>query len=452
MSFDSVLSRFADQAPVATMVRAAMANILSPRELDKIFEESRQRQYEDRLLFSSVVGLLTLAVTKTQPSLHAAYQSQREELGVSVAALYDKLSGVELTVTRELVRRTAQRMSAVIDALGETRRPVLQGYSTLYLDGSHLGATEHRLKPTRSVRGGPLPGLGLVVLDGDRRIISDFLPCVDGQAQERSLMLDWIDLLAEDQLWIADRNFCTKQMIFECHRNKASFLLRHHGGLACRAEGPECEIARCATGTVQEQTVSVEGDTLGAVTLRRITIKLDKPTTDGTQEICLLTNLPTEVSASKCADLYHTRWDIEAAFGEIASSLRGEIDTLCYPAAALLGYAIGLVTYNLLAVAQAAMSVVHGRQMVEENVSSYHMANEVATTWTGLEIAIPDSQWQARFAKLDAAQLAHKLLALAHKTQLRRYQKHRRGPKKPTPKRQGTQPHVSTARLLAQQN
>ncbi|MBX3421759.1 MAG: hypothetical protein KF752_09415 [Pirellulaceae bacterium] len=86
MSFDSVLSRFADQAPVATMVRAAMANILSPRELDKIFEESRQRQYEDRLLFSSVVGLLTLAVTKTQPSLHAAYQSQREELGVSVAA------------------------------------------------------------------------------------------------------------------------------------------------------------------------------------------------------------------------------------------------------------------------------------------------------------------------------------------------------------------------------
>ncbi|MBX3421757.1 MAG: hypothetical protein KF752_09405 [Pirellulaceae bacterium] len=161
-------------------------------------------------------------------------------------------------------------------------------------------------------------------------------------------------------------------------------------------------------------------------------------------------NLPAEVSASDL-DLYHTRWDIEAAFGEIASSLRGEIDTLCYPAAALLGYAMGLVTYNLLAVAKAAMSVVHGRQTVEENVSIYHMANEVATTWTGLEIAIPDSQWQARFAKLDAGQLAHKLLALAHKTQLRRYQKHRRGPKKPTPKRQGTQPHVSTARLLAQQ-
>ncbi|MBX3421758.1 MAG: hypothetical protein KF752_09410 [Pirellulaceae bacterium] len=47
-----------------------------------------------------------------------------------------------------------------------------------------------------------------------------------GHAQELSLMLDWID--GEDQLWIADNISSTKQMIFECHRNKASFLLRHH--------------------------------------------------------------------------------------------------------------------------------------------------------------------------------------------------------------------------------
>lgn len=40
MSFDAILARFAAQAPVATMVRAAMANILSPRELDTIEADS----------------------------------------------------------------------------------------------------------------------------------------------------------------------------------------------------------------------------------------------------------------------------------------------------------------------------------------------------------------------------------------------------------------------------
>ena len=42
------------------MTRALMANILWANKLDAIFQECRQRQYEDTLLFSSVVGLLTV--------------------------------------------------------------------------------------------------------------------------------------------------------------------------------------------------------------------------------------------------------------------------------------------------------------------------------------------------------------------------------------------------------
>ena len=156
MSFDAILARFATQAPVATMVRAAMANILSPRELDALFHDCRERQYQDTLLFSSVVGLLSLAVTKAQPSLHAAYQSQREEFGVAVAALYLRVAGTELPVTRELVRHTAGRMAAVIEALAVPREPALPGYRTFLLDGSHLAATDHRLKETRRLKGGPL--------------------------------------------------------------------------------------------------------------------------------------------------------------------------------------------------------------------------------------------------------------------------------------------------------
>jgi IS4 transposase len=449
MSFDAILQRFTEQAPVATMVRAAMANILSPRELDSIFESCRERQYQDTLLFSSVVGLLSLAVTKVQPSLHAAYQAQRKELGVKVASLYLKLSHTELPIIRELVRRTAQRMAAVMEAFDLPRTPVLPGYRTFKLDGSHLAATEHRLKEMRRLKGGPLPGQGLVVLDADRGLISDFLPCEDGHEQERAQMAQWVDLLQPDQLWIADRNFCTKLLIFECRLNRAFFVVRHHAGLQGEARGMTQSVGRCATGAVQEQEFVVRGDGDEQAVLRRITIQLDEPTAEGEREIHLLTNLPATVSATTGADLYRSRWSIEAAFGELTLALRGEIDTLCYPKAALLGYAIGLVTYNLLAVVKAAMRVVHGPASVDAQVSTYYLANEVTATWQGLEIAVPAKQWRQWYGDLPPAELADALVTIARHTQLRHYQKHKRGPKKEPVHRRGNSPHVSTASLLA---
>ncbi len=191
-------------------------------------------------VLTGLAELLGLVVTKAKPSLHAAYQSRREALGVSVAALYEKIARTELPITRELVRRTAQRMLAVCEALEPHRAPLLAGYRTLILDGSHLAATQHRLKPTRGVNGGPLPGQGLVVLDADRGLINDFLPCADGHAQERSQMAQWSDLLAPGQLWIADRNFCTKLLIFECHLRKAFFLVRQHANLRAEVSAITC--------------------------------------------------------------------------------------------------------------------------------------------------------------------------------------------------------------------
>ncbi len=105
-----LLKRFTDQAPAATMVNATLDNVLSDAELDAIFRETACEQQEGELLFSSVVSLLQLAVLKSKPSLHAAYQSQHEELGVSVKSVYDKFGGTELRVTREPVRLTPRKM------------------------------------------------------------------------------------------------------------------------------------------------------------------------------------------------------------------------------------------------------------------------------------------------------------------------------------------------------
>lgn len=448
MSWNALIDRFAKEAPVATMVRGLMANILSTKELNAIFHDRAQRQWENQLLFSTVVDLLSLVVTKAKPSLHAAYQTHREQLGVSAKALYDKVAGVELPVTQELVQRTACRMREVLVALDPARPSALPGYKLRILDGSHLAGTEHRIKATRQARGAPLPGHALVVLDPRWRLVVDIIPCADGHAQERSLLPELIETLAPGQLWIADRNFCTVMWLHEVALNKAFFLQREHAGTPVEARSPRRRVGRTETGVVYEQAAVVPDGYGNELPVRRIVLVLDTPTEDGDTEIVLLSNLPEDVSALQIAELYRQRWMIEAVFGELTLSLRGEIDTLGYPGAALLSYAIALVTYNLLSVVTAALRVAHATDPEIPELSFYYLADEVTGTLRGMDIAIPAGQWDRHFALREPGELAEDLLAIARHARLTRYRKHPRGPKKPPPRRYGQSPHVSTARLL----
>jgi hypothetical protein len=107
------------------------------------------------------------------------------------------------------------------------------------------------------------------------------------------------------------------------------------------------------------------------------------------------------------------------------------------------------VAYNLLAVVLAALRHVHGEQTVDEEVSLYYIANEIATTYKGMMIAIPELEWDVFYA-MPTAELATILLGLAARVNLKAFRKTPRGPKKPRSKRAGApnQRHVSTAKLL----
>jgi hypothetical protein len=122
---------------------------------------------------------------------------------------------------------------------------------------------------------------------------------------------------------------------------------------------------------------------------------------------------------------------------------------LGYPKAALFGFCLSLVAYNLLAVVLAALRSVHGEERVDEEVSLYYIANDIATTYHGMMIAIPDPEWDVFYA-MDLPELASTLQDLAQRVNLRAFRKSPRGPKKPRPKRTGKskQGHVSTAKLL----
>jgi len=103
----------------------------------------------------------------------------------------------------------------------------------------------------------------------------------------------------------------------------------------------------------------------------------------------------------------------------------------------------------VLAVVLAALRGAHGQQTVDEEVSLYYLANEVATTYHGMMIAIPEVEWDV-FYRMSAPEMAATLLDLAKRVNLRAFRKSPRGPKKPRPKRDGNsrQGHVSTAKLL----
>lgn len=81
-----------------------------------------------------------------QPSVHAAYQAHKEEMGVSPTALYTKLDRVETGGAAALVRDSARLAIPVVHALRACHPRWVPGSTSKVLDGNHLASTEHRLQ------------------------------------------------------------------------------------------------------------------------------------------------------------------------------------------------------------------------------------------------------------------------------------------------------------------
>ena len=450
MVLDDIFERFARQSPVTVMARAALEHALSPRAIDALFEQTARRQYTRTLLFSWVVDLMGTVVAKIQPAANAAYRAKADALGVSLRAVYDKLQRLEPGLSAELVRHTARTLAPVAAAMGGERAAWLPGYRIKILDGNHLAGTEHRLKELRTIGAGALPGHALVVLDPRAMLVCDVFPCEDGHAQERSLLGSVLETVQPRDAWVADRNFCTTDFLFGIARRDGCFVIRQHGAtLFVESMGQRRPRGRSETGAVFEQEIQLSDGHGQTMKVRRITVELGTPTRDGETEVHILTNVPAEAAdAPAIATLYRRRWRVEAAFGELATCLNGEVNTLGYPKAALFAFCVALVSYNVMSVVKAALRSAHGEEAVEE-LSFYYLADEVAGTHRGMMIAIPEDEW-AVFHGLRAAAFGRILLDMAAGVRLSAYRKQVRGPRRPQPKRENGAriKHVSTAKLL----
>lgn len=452
---EQIFEQFVAKEPIPVMARAVFERAMSSERIDELFGRHAEWQYEGELLFSTAVDLLALAVTRSRKSLSDAYRHNKEQVGVTIKSLYDKIAKTEVPVSRALVRETAGDLGPVIDSLKAGRPPLLHGYRTKILDGKHLNGTQHRLKETRALNSSPLPGQCLVVLDPQLMLAIDAIPCEDAYTQERKLLTHLLPTVKPDDLWLGDRNFCTTGFLFGIDERNAYFAVRQHGSTLSgkRLIGKRRRVGRCETGTVYEQQMEIDNPKTGATTtVRRVTVELDKRTRDGDTEIHVLSNLPETVDAVTIAELYRRRWTVETAFQELGQSLNAEINTLAYPRAALLTYCLALMLYNVLSVVKASLRAVHGEQADPERISGYYLSSDLQAVYGGMMVAVPSEHWSKRFATITPAKLAQFLRKCAKHVRIEAVLKTTRGPKKPPPTRTGglREKHVSTARLLAQ--
>ena len=208
MLLHTIFAPFVKERPICVMARAVLERLLDAPRIDDLFARAAQRQDTRELMFSSLVQLMSEVVLGGHPTVHAAYTAKKEAIGVSPTALYNQLDRVEPEVSAALGHDSAALAEPVVKALRASHPRWIPGYQMKGLDGNHLSATEHRLQALRGTWAAPLPGQALVVLDQQRLVITDVMLHEDGQAQERSLIAQVLQLVAADQRWIEERHFC----------------------------------------------------------------------------------------------------------------------------------------------------------------------------------------------------------------------------------------------------
>lgn len=446
---DPIFQRFATERPIAVMTQMTLSHLLDADSVDRVFADHAELQYERKLSFSTLTQLVSSVVLGTNASVNAGWRKMKDRLGVSVTATYGKLERVESRLSQALVRYSFQQVLDVRQALGPAPPHDITGYETRILDGNHLSKTEHRLKETRDITAAPLPGKSLVVMSPRHDAVCDYFPIEDGHAQERSVLDDVLETVRRNQLWVADRNFCTLKFMYGIFSRGAVFIIRHHGNLIGCIRGRLKKVGKTPTGTVYEQSFDLPAYDGETRTVRRIVVKLNEPTRDGDTEIAILSNMPHDrADALEIAEQYRRRWRIETVFQHLTEALTCEINALCYPKAALFCFANALVAYNAVSIVKAAIAATHGRDAVC-SLSHYYLALEISETTDGMLIALPVEQW-SYFSELRSAEFAASLTEVAAKLNPRNYRKNVRGPKKPKPKKKHKKQavHVSTKSIL----
>src|SRR3954463_13040396 len=262
------------------MTRITLDWILDGTPLDVLLDEVAAGQYTRELTLTHFVQVMLDVASGHRPSPRAAFVRRELTRVASLSAFYRKLNRMELAIPEAVVRRTATRARQLIAASGGLLPEPVVGYAVRILDGNILTGTEHRITPLRTTASAGLPGRSLAVYEPSSGLILDLILEEDAHCQERALV-ERVDV-RPGQLWIMDRNFCVRSLIFRITRREAFFLVRWHRlTLPFEPGGRLRACGRCATGDVCEHPIPAPEAGGGARRLRRIVRNLEEPTREG---------------------------------------------------------------------------------------------------------------------------------------------------------------------------
>jgi len=134
MMLSPVFERFVVKSPISVMARGMIERALNPEQLDEWFNETADEQYTWDLLCSWVCDIMSHVVCGGYASVYASYQASKEEIGVSITSVYNKLNGIETGTSAALVRYAAEQVEPIIKKLAGTGCSPLPGLRIKLLD------------------------------------------------------------------------------------------------------------------------------------------------------------------------------------------------------------------------------------------------------------------------------------------------------------------------------
>jgi hypothetical protein len=208
----------AKAVPLGVMVRGTLEWLLDEPILQKLFQDHAPEQYTRELTLSALVKLLIQVSAGVRASVYAAYKVDQEAAAPSITtsfqALYAKMGRINPAVSEALVRHSADQLQLqpVLKEMPAAADEPIPGYRLRILDGNVLTGTEHRLTALRRWLNACLPGKSLVVYEPALGLVTDLVLCEDAYTQERALLVQLLPRVCANDLWLADRNFCTTKV------------------------------------------------------------------------------------------------------------------------------------------------------------------------------------------------------------------------------------------------
>lgn len=372
--------------PLADSVLKLFSHVLSPANLDSIFEAHRGRSFEQALSFPAFVQLIADALIEHEGSGRQSFERAREEglLSTSDQAVYGKLRRIPASLSLGFVEESSSRLRQLYPISGKAWTPpaCLAGMTPVLLDGKTAKDVAKRLKSTRHAIGKISGGKMLVATLPESALILTMAAHLDGESNEARLVPDLLQrvnqLVESNRLWIADRQFGDPVQIARFLEEEGDHVLVRWDGRTTFHADP----SRPAKTTCDHNGRNVidEWGWLGAQSnkrrryMRRIT--LIRP---GEESVILMTDLLDEAAypAADLLQVYLERWQIERVFQQITEvfNLKRLIGSTAE--ATIFQAAFCMVLYNMIQVVKAYIAAGRDDITLTEEVSGEQVFYDV---------------------------------------------------------------------------